>query len=80
MLRSVSPIHLDYLRNMGVCASMSISIIVDGRLWGLIACHHQTPLVVPPEVRTSLEYLGRLVGLLPEHLRSDEHREDPTEG
>ncbi|HZY68974.1 MAG TPA: GAF domain-containing protein, partial [Devosia sp.] len=38
-LRSVSPIHLEYLRNMGVGASMSISIIVDGELWGLIACH-----------------------------------------
>ena len=39
-LRSVSPIHCEYLRNMGVRASMSISIIVDGTLWGLIACHH----------------------------------------
>ena len=42
-LRSVSPIHCEYLRNMGVAASMSISIIVDGELWGLIACHHYSP-------------------------------------
>jgi light-regulated signal transduction histidine kinase (bacteriophytochrome) len=40
VLRSVSPIHIEYLKNMGVCASLSISIIVDGELWGLFACHH----------------------------------------
>lgn len=45
-LRSVSPIHLEYLRNMGVAASMSLSIIVDGELWGLVACHHYTPRTV----------------------------------
>ncbi|MCP6646163.1 GAF domain-containing protein, partial [Klebsiella pneumoniae] len=39
-LRSVSPIHIEYLKNMGVGASLSISIIVDGKLWGLFACHH----------------------------------------
>ncbi|MDO9489771.1 MAG: HWE histidine kinase domain-containing protein [Sphingomonadaceae bacterium] len=40
VLRAVSPIHIEYLKNMGVGASMSISIIVDGKLWGLFACHH----------------------------------------
>lgn len=40
LLRSVSPIHIEYLKNMGVEASLSISIIVDGKLWGLFACHH----------------------------------------
>lgn len=40
LLRSVSPIHIEYLKNMGVGASLSISIIVDGKLWGLFACHH----------------------------------------
>ena len=43
LLRSVSPIHIEYLKNMGVGASMSISIIVDGELWGLFACHHYSP-------------------------------------
>lgn len=43
VLRSVSPIHLEYLRNMGVGASLSISIVVGGRLWGLFACHHYAP-------------------------------------
>ncbi|MBW0144697.1 HWE histidine kinase domain-containing protein [Sphingomicrobium clamense] len=40
VLRAVSPIHIEYLKNMGVTASMSISLIVDGKFWGLIACHH----------------------------------------
>ncbi|RYD59114.1 MAG: GAF domain-containing protein [Sphingobacteriales bacterium] len=42
-LRSVSPIHIQYLKNMGVGASLTISLLQDGRLWGLIACHHRTP-------------------------------------
>ncbi|USU09748.1 GAF domain-containing protein [Sphingomonadaceae bacterium OTU29MARTA1] len=50
-LRHVSPIHLQYLRNMGVEASASISIVKDGLLWGLIACHHNTPRALAPEVR-----------------------------
>jgi light-regulated signal transduction histidine kinase (bacteriophytochrome) len=43
-LRSVSPIHIQYLKNMGVGASMSVSIIMEGKLWGLITCHHGQPL------------------------------------
>ena len=43
MLRSVSPVHIQYLKNMGVGASASMSIIKDGMLWGLIACHHHEP-------------------------------------
>ncbi|MFK7884516.1 MAG: ATP-binding protein [Phycisphaerales bacterium] len=42
-LRSVSPVHLVYLRNMGVGASLSISLMHENRLWGLIACHHMSP-------------------------------------
>lgn len=55
-LRSVSPIHCEYLRNMGIAASMSISIVVDGKLWGLIACHHNSPktLSIPLRVATEL--------------------------
>ena len=60
VLRSVSPIHCEYLRNMGVTASMSISLLRDERLWGLIACHHYSgPKVVPYPVRESCEFLGR---------------------
>jgi chemotaxis family two-component system sensor kinase Cph1 len=50
-LRSVSPIHLQYLRNMGVGASASVSIVVDDKLWGLIACHHGQPHLMSYEVR-----------------------------
>lgn len=50
-LRHVSPIHLQYLRNMGVGASASISIVKDGLLWGLIACHHNSPRLLPPDIR-----------------------------
>jgi len=58
-LRSVSPIHCQYLSNMGVSASMSISIIVDNELWGLIACHHDTPKVVPMPLRLGAELFGQ---------------------
>ncbi|HEV7417777.1 MAG TPA: ATP-binding protein, partial [Tianweitania sediminis] len=60
-LRSVSPIHLEYMRNMGTGASMSISLIVEGRLWGLISCHNAAPLYVPPAGRNAAEFLGRIV-------------------
>src|SRR5262249_753743 len=46
VLRSVSPIHIEYLQNMGVAASLSISVLKGGRLWGLVACHHYSPLHV----------------------------------
>ncbi|MGC4030748.1 MAG: ATP-binding protein [Tepidisphaeraceae bacterium] len=63
VLRSVSPIHLEYLRNMGVGASMSISLVHRGRLWGLVACHHYTPRRVPYEVRTACELLAQVLSL-----------------
>ena len=62
-LRSVSPIHLEYMANMGVRASMSISIIDDGALWGLIACHHLSPRYLPYEVRAACEFLGQAFSL-----------------
>ena len=58
ILRSVSPIHLQYLRNMGVTASMSISLVQDEKLWGLIAFHHQSPKLLPLEIRTALENIA----------------------
>ena len=58
-LRSVSPVHLEYLRNMGVAASMSLSVIEDGKLWGLISCHHRTPRTVPFEIRAACDFLGQ---------------------
>ncbi|GII99820.1 PAS domain-containing protein [Sediminihabitans luteus] len=58
-LRSVSPIHVEYLQNMGVGASMSISLLRDGRLWGLIACHHYSGAHAPTyAARAAAEFLG----------------------
>lgn len=62
-LRSVSPIHCEYLRNMGVAASMSISVIVDDRLWGLIACHHYAPKTLTLSERIAAEMFGEFFSL-----------------
>ncbi|BAT53455.1 multi-sensor hybrid histidine kinase [Nostoc sp. NIES-3756] len=62
-LRSVSPLHLQYLQNMGVTASMSISLINEKRLWGLIACHHYTPKYVDYETRKACEFLGQFASV-----------------
>jgi light-regulated signal transduction histidine kinase (bacteriophytochrome)/CheY-like chemotaxis protein len=67
VLRSVSPIHIEYLRNMGVRASMSVSILREGRLWGLFACHHYSPLHVSFERRTAAELFGQMFSLLMEN-------------
>ncbi|MBJ6984332.1 GAF domain-containing protein [Luteimonas sp. MC1750] len=64
VLRAVSPVHLQYLRNMGVAASMSISLVVDGRLWGLVACHHGSPRPVNARQRTALEMVGRHASMI----------------
>lgn len=62
-LRSVSPVHLEYMRNMGTLASMSVSIVVGGRLWGLISCHDHAPRQLPFQTRVACEHLGRLLSL-----------------
>ena len=60
VLRSVSPIHIEYLHNMGVTASMSVSLIIDGTLAGLIACHHYSgPRVIDSAARDTAEFLGQ---------------------
>ncbi|MEH6415090.1 ATP-binding protein [Pseudomonas sp. CGJS7] len=63
VLRSVSPVHLQYMRNMGTLASMSLSIVVDGELWGLISCHHQQPRPVDLRTRTACELLASVLSL-----------------
>ena len=57
-LRSMSPIHVQYLRNMGVRATLVLSLMVGGRLWGLVACHHYVPRFVHFEVRAACELLA----------------------
>jgi light-regulated signal transduction histidine kinase (bacteriophytochrome) len=63
LLRSVSPIHIAYLKNMGVAASMSVSVILNGRLWGLISCHHRTPRFITHEMRLACEFMGQAFSL-----------------
>ena len=62
-LRSVSPVHLQYMRNMNTLASMSVSLMVKGRLWGLISCHNEGPTPVAFEKRTACEQLGQILAL-----------------
>ena len=73
ILRSVSPLHIEYLQNMGVCATLTISLMKKGKLWGLIACHHRSPYLVPYETRNICEFLGQVMSL---ELASKEANED----
>ena len=61
VLRSSSPVHIQYLKNMGVRATLVLSLVVGGELWGLIACHHNTPLFIPFELRALCELVAELV-------------------
>ncbi|MBD2525785.1 ATP-binding protein [Nostoc sp. FACHB-133] len=63
VLRSVSPIHLEYLQNMGVTASMSISLMHEKKLWGLIACHHSSPKYISYNIRTVCEFIGQVMSV-----------------
>ncbi|MBP1473139.1 GAF domain-containing protein [Frateuria sp. MAH-13] len=63
LLRSVSPVHLQYMRNMGTGTSMSISLLREGRLWGLVSCHNRAPCRVPYNVRTACDLLGQVLAL-----------------
>jgi two-component system, chemotaxis family, sensor kinase Cph1 len=60
-LRSVSPIHIQYLKNMNVRASMSVSIVRDGTLWGLVACHHTSPKLVSYEIREVCKHVAQIL-------------------
>lgn len=63
VLRSVSPIHCQYMQNMGVRSSMSISLLKDDRLWGLISCGNRQPLRVPPALRVACETIGQVLSM-----------------
>ncbi len=77
MTRAVSPVHIEYLRNMGVAASLSISIIVDGALWGLIACHSSVARLPSFMLRTAAELFGQLYSLtLESRLRQSQYLAD----
>ncbi|WP_069171916.1 ATP-binding protein [Streptomyces griseus] len=72
VLRTVSGFHLEYLRNIGVRSSMSVSVLREGELWGLIACHGDTTVTFPPELRAACEFFGVAFSL---HLAVVEERE-----
>lgn len=77
VLRSVSPVHLHYMRNMGTGASMSVSLVHEGRLWGLVSCHTVQPRRLPYHVRTACEFMGQILSLqiaLKERARAIEER------
>ena len=63
ILRSVSPVHVQYMRNMGTAASMSVSILREGRLWGLVACHDHAPRLVPLPTRNACDFITQIFAL-----------------
>ncbi len=72
-LRGVAPIHLDYMINMGVRATLAVSLFgVDGGLWGMIVCHHAGTLTVPPDLRALADLVGQVTSVLLASLQSAE--------
>ena len=73
VLRTVSPFHLEYLRNIGVTSSMSVSLLAQGRLWGLIACHGNAVKTLSPQTRAACEFFGVALSL---HLAALRERDE----
>ena len=63
VLRSVSPIHVEYLNNMGISASLGISLINAQKLWGLVVCHHYSPKYINYDTRKICEFLGQIMSV-----------------
>lgn len=63
VLRSVSPIHLEYMRNMGTGSSMSVAVMRGGELWGLLSCHSREPRHIPFVVRTECDLIAQMLSL-----------------
>ncbi|ADB36171.1 ATP-binding protein [Spirosoma linguale] len=75
-LRAVSPVHIEYLSNMGVRASMSISLLYRSELWGLIACHHYSgPRFIDYPARQSIKLVSQLLSTVLEIRKDDEEAE-----
>lgn len=72
-LRSISPVHREYMRNMGTSASMSVSIMVDGRFWGLVACHSAEPHSVPVPIRDACDFIVQSLAM---RIAAQTHGED----
>ncbi len=74
-LRAVSPIHIQYLKNMGVAASFSVSLIAHGELWGLIACHNYSPKFINFKARESARLIGQILSSSLEYRDEEESKE-----
>jgi len=72
--RSLSPVHLEYLRNMGVTATLTISLIQDGKLWGMLACHHKSPKPVTLRERELYELIGKTISIKLSDLKHHEEK------
>ena len=68
VLRGTSPVHLQYLKNMGVRATLTLSIVVGGNLWGLVTFHHHKPKILPSDTLLTAELVGKLLSLRIQHL------------
>ncbi len=70
-LRAHSLMHIEYLQNMGVGATMTLSLLRDGRLWGLISCHHMTPRHIGFEQQSTAELFAQMLSFLIEKREHD---------
>lgn len=75
-LRAVSPIHIQYLKNMGVASSFSISLIYKKELWGLIACHNYTPKFIDFKARESSKLIGQILSSALEFRQDEENQKE----
>ena len=73
VLRAVSPMHIQYLKNMGVASSFSISLISHGELWGLIACHNYSPQFISYKIREASKLIGQIVSSALEYRQGEEN-------
>lgn len=72
-LRGASRMYTEYLHNMGVAATLTMPILREGDLWGLIVCHHYTPTALPYQVRAAAEFIAQVVSLEMAGAESREH-------
>ena len=77
-LRAHSKMCIEYLQNMGVGATMTVSLVRDGTLWGMISCHHMAPHHVGFEQRTTAELFGEILPLLIEQRERADFVENET--
>jgi chemotaxis family two-component system sensor kinase Cph1 len=74
-LRAVSPIHIQYLKNMGVQSSFSISLLADDELWGLVACHNYSPRFINYKARDASKLIGQILSSALEYRQEEENTE-----